>query len=449
MPSAEFLMQDNFCVLPWQHLTLQDDGTTQLCCQSTQVEDIDGKPLSLYEQSIAEIWNGGFMRAIRGAMVQGVRVRSCTKCWEVEDRGGISRRLEMNGAFFRAGGSIAQLKAEAIRQEFACDSLPVDYQLNMGNACNLKCRTCSSGSSSKIAADPVHLRWEGKTLNKAAAARQDAYGIDDNDAAPSVTRVNRLGRGLPWYKDAAFLLGELLADAQRIRALQIIGGEPLVIRMLAPIVEHLVSRGRPELTTMGLTTNGTRFDAALMERLERFGQISISVSIDGQGPMFDYIRYPGRWSEVLANLERYAALPQVTLSIVPTFHIYNALHFADLLRFCEARNIRPISNPLWTPHQLRAEVLPPRARREAARRLRAFSASSRVPLSAMLANTFAQRLEDQGDAIDQAALDEFMLYTNDLDQGRSLRFRDVCPEVIELMAADGVIWNEALRHAMA
>jgi MoaA/NifB/PqqE/SkfB family radical SAM enzyme len=450
MPSIEFEIQNNFCVLPWQHINLKGDGTVMLCCQGPRVKDEQGKAMTVYEHSIAEIWNSADMRAVRSTMVAGERVAGCRRCWVVEDRGGISRRLQSNGVFFRAGGEIAQLKADAKKADYFCHTLPHDYQMDMGNACNLKCRTCSSGSSSKIASDPVHRRWElfrGTNEHKSdnqIAAEPSSVAANASDAKNST--ADGLRPTAPWFEDTEFLTGALFENVEEVTGVHVIGGEPLVIRHLPTIVRHIAKSGHPERVTLGLTTNGTMFDETLIEPMARFGRLSISVSIDGIGDYFDYIRYPGKWPKIVENLDRYASMPNVALSILPTVHIYNALHFADLLRFCDARGVPAIFNPLVTPTYLAASVLPPAVRRVAIERLRQYAAS--VDQSRRIfAESLAQELAEKGDGIDRELLRLFMLFTNDLDSTRMLKFKDVCAETVALMAQDGIEWIDETLHA--
>ena len=450
MPSREFEIQNNFCVLPWQHINLKDDGTVMLCCQGPRIKDGQGKAMTVYEHSIEEIWNSADMRAMRSKMVAGERVAGCKQCWVVEDRGGISRRLQSNGMFFRAGGEIAQLKADAKKADYFCHTLPHDYQMDMGTACNLKCRTCDSGSSSKIASDPVHRSWEllrqTIKLKERAQITAELPSVEANASdAQSITAVGERPTA-PWFEDAKFLTGALFENVKEVTGVHVIGGEPLVIRHLPTIVQHIATNGHPERVTLGLTTNGTLFDETLLEPMTRFGNLSISVSIDGLGDYFDYIRYPGKWAKIVENLDRYASMPNVALSILPTFHIYNALHFTDLLRFCDARGVRVIFNPLVSPAYLAASVLPPAVRRVAIERLRKYAASVDQQRR-IFAESLAQELAEKGDGIDRELLRYFMLFTNDLDSTRTLKFKDVCAETVALMAQDGIEWIDETLYA--
>lgn len=439
--------EQSLCVLPWKHLNLKIDGSVQLCCQGPHLKDIDGNPLTVYEHSPSDIWNSADMRATRRAMVSGAKVEGCRKCWEVEERGGSSRRMEANNAFLMEGKSIRQLKSDAETNLFHCHSAPCDYQLDLGNVCNLKCRTCFSQYSSRIAADSVHRRWEGFSFSDGKwsginiAAGHKHFDVEDSPAC------SRFPSKLPWYEDHDFLIGELLDHPEHITGLQIIGGEPLVARQLAPVIHHLASKGVPERVTLNLTTNGTIFDPSLFNIMAGFREFSISVSIDGIGEPFEYIRYPGKWADILKHLDRYAEMSNVKLYVLPTFHIYNALHITDVFRFCDDRKLPLIFNTLGSPRFLAASVLPPKARRAAIDRLRQYAGATRVHAHRQLAETLARELEEKGESIDKELIRQFMLFTNDLDSLRQKRFKDLYGETISLMAEDGIEWTDETLHA--
>lgn len=350
--------EQSFCALPWKRLNLKTDGSVQLCCQGSRLKDTHGNPLTVYEHSLDDIWNSADMRAIRRAMVSGIRVEGCRKCWEIEERGGSSKRMEANDIFLMEGKSIHQLKLAAEKDSFYSPSSPCDYQLDLGNVCNLKCRTCFSQYSSRIAADPIHRRWEGSSFSGGKWAGVNTTTGHKHSDIENYSASDRFPSKLPWYENHDFLIGELLKHPEHISSLQIIGGEPLVARQLAPIIRHLATNGTPERVAINLTTNGTIFDPSLFNIMAGFRNVSLSVSIDGVGEYFEYIRYPGKWPDILEHLVRYAEAGSFKLYVLPTFHIYNALHITDVFRFCDHRKLPLIFNTLWTPRVSRSFCAP-------------------------------------------------------------------------------------------
>jgi Iron-sulfur cluster-binding domain len=159
-----------FCVRLWQHMRLIAGGEARVCCayQGKSVAQ-DGVPVSTDRQSLMEIWNADTMRDLRRDMVAGLRVAGCVECYTVEDRGGISVRLKDNmsweqGALSEPRATFDEMMTLAVENDFHLPKLPAMIEVETGNLCNLKCRTCNSFSSSRIAKDPVQRKWDGFQL---------------------------------------------------------------------------------------------------------------------------------------------------------------------------------------------------------------------------------------------------------------------------------------------
>ena len=81
---------------------------------------------------LEDLWVEPWMQEVREYFRQGKRHPACSKCWNEEDAGRDSKRIRDNRKFdFKEGDGIKTL------------------ELNMGNTCNIKCRTCHPYSSSQ------------------------------------------------------------------------------------------------------------------------------------------------------------------------------------------------------------------------------------------------------------------------------------------------------------
>jgi MoaA/NifB/PqqE/SkfB family radical SAM enzyme len=173
---------------------------------------------------------------------------------------------------------------------------------------------------------------------------------------------------------------------------------------------------------------------------EHFKAFSLALSLDGVGAQNEYIRYPSRWDEVVANLEVLRSIPNIHLSSSTTLMAYNALDLVEVLRFLDAQGISLFVNPLFDPYYLRADVLPPQARRLAAQRLRAYAASDCRPEHQAMVAALAKGLEPERDTVDEQALREFARFTHDLDVARGQNFGATFRELADLIADAGVDW---------
>jgi MoaA/NifB/PqqE/SkfB family radical SAM enzyme len=422
-------MSDTFCVLAWKQLTVWPDGAASVCCPyQGRLTTETGRQQTVYEDSLDAIWNSEEMRGIRRDMLAGKPVTACATCYEQESHGLISIRQSSNEDWKQGwlnpqgetrGGLAAASEAQGHRV-----TAPRFLQLNVGNQCNLKCRMCDGTSSSRIALDPVHRKW--------------------NDA----------GFRLPLYRDnwwqGEAWVREILRHPGELLQLTIVGGEPLIIKELKEILEHLVNAGAAPNITLSVTTNGTTTHSPWLDLAQRFRHFHVYLSIDGFGPTYEYIRYPARWATLVKNLGEFQRLPRTALGTSVTLQAYNVLDIVDLFRFLDGVGMPFCVFNLENPSYLATRVLPPAARRLAAQRLRTYAETHCRPVHRSLVESLAFGLESLGDEWDPQLVRRFMLFTNDLDGSRNQSFGTNFPELRDLFADAGVEWTgETLHHAPA
>jgi len=154
-----------FCSYPFQSLNIMPTGTIKPCCAFNDLLREDGRPLSIYEHTLDDIWNSKALRDLRRDFVEGREVKNCDGCFELERQGLESTRTHRqrwlnHGFCHETARTVEQIKAEFVESDFVAHRQPECLDLDVGNTCNLKCRMCNSTYSSGIAQDPVHSRWQ-------------------------------------------------------------------------------------------------------------------------------------------------------------------------------------------------------------------------------------------------------------------------------------------------
>ena len=200
----------------------------------------------------------------------GGKPKQCKTCWDDEANGKESKRLIYNKM------------VEHVNMEIDYDAevcIPRDLQINIGNVCNLKCRTCSPVCSSKWA---VEYRDRGKDIWK------PDFDTEFNDFENSVF----------WH--------DIDNWSKTVERLEIMGGEPFYSKSFKKLVDALIDNGSSKHISMNLSTNGTIFNSKMMDRMLRnFKRVGINLSIDGIGKHFDYIRHGVPWETVKSNLDSF------------------------------------------------------------------------------------------------------------------------------------------------
>lgn len=374
-----------------------------------------------------DIWDSAQMRTVRSKMVNNLPVEECRYCYRQEAMGTVSPRQSMNGVWAAGWINPSTLTPKDVREatvESGFRATPETMDIVLGSTCNLKCRHCFSDSSSSIAGDAVHSAWAP---------------LSSSPFVPAKEKVD------PWPKRKARMMHSLLRDPDQFKTIALSGGETLIMKETQELMRHLIDSGAAERITLGIYTNATVISDAWFELAAGFKALAISVSIDGVGMTYDYIRYPATWQMVSAGLQRLQSLPNADLCIPMVVQVYNMLNVVEVSRYCEAVGVPLLPYALQEPSHLSSFVMPAPIRREAARRLRAYAEPGKI--------SWRKQLLELADAWDAAQTDEpallyrFMVFSNDLDAARGQDFGSTFPEMLSMLNAAGIEWTTERRFA--
>ena len=82
-----------FCMYPWIHLHAYPTGDAQPCCHA---ELIAGNFGDLKKNTMQEVWSNDKMKQLRTDMLNDVKHKACTRCYEQEESGFFSGRMSAN-----------------------------------------------------------------------------------------------------------------------------------------------------------------------------------------------------------------------------------------------------------------------------------------------------------------------------------------------------------------
>ncbi len=406
-----------FCAHAWTYAFVNTFGQVQPCCEFGFPVWQDDHAMSLRQDALVDIWSSEPMQRMRREMVEGKRVAGCEACYVREDVGAQSMRQTCNAIVGEE--RIARFIEQSVASDFRIAPLPEVVEVVVGNRCNLKCRMCRSSSSSLIAKDRVHSAWNYREI-------------------------------VPVEEESVLELMEerLFRDADHIRRIHFMGGEPFVINEIERSLQMLIDRGVAHRIVLSMNTNGTRTAPRWMQLTELFQELHLTLSIDGVGGIFEYIRFPAKWAELDANLRAFRTMRHVDLDANVTVQSYNVLEIADAFRYLDqagiadwrARTVQDVAH-------LRVTTMPPAARRLAAARLEDYARRDCRPQNRAAVECIIDELRGAGEDFDRDLLHEFMVFTNDLDRSRRQSFRESCPELLRSIEQAGFEWTEETRHA--
>jgi sulfatase maturation enzyme AslB (radical SAM superfamily) len=271
-------MTDTYCAAPFRHICVTEEHELAFrpCCSwdphaRIQTLIVDEDPM-----------NNVQMQDLRQSMLNNEIVEGCWKCRDREDANGRSLRQIFNARF----GRPTDVRLESLEH-------------NLGNLCNLKCRMCYGGASSRWLQDDAKLQRHGFTLQRR-----------------KLRNMNLDLSSLRWIK---FIGGEPTMEEDEIRdSLQLI----------------LEQQGTLSNLFVELNTNATKLlEPDIIQMLMSCKKTLLFCSLDGVGKYNDYQRMYSRWEEVSSVIKQYHAMQndRFRVSVLSAMGILNVSGTKELI----------------------------------------------------------------------------------------------------------------------
>ena len=260
----------NFCSAPWMHLHVINDGRAFPCCM-TPLED-ENSFGNVKEQSLIEVLNSDNAKKMRRDMLSDKPLpKSCERCYGRESHGLTSQRQGMNDNWF----SKVKHNVERTNIDGSIDELNLRYwDFRFSNYCNLSCRTCGPLFSSAWSTDYPKLHIDDQ---KVGVIHLDKADIFWRDIEKNITNMEEI---------------------------MFAGGEPMMMNEHWKMIE-LFEKYEHYNVELKYSTNATllhRGKKNILDIWKKFRHVHLSLSIDGVGDSFNYIRNGGNWDQVEKNL---------------------------------------------------------------------------------------------------------------------------------------------------
>jgi len=357
------------CYAPWHALSIRFNGDVVPDCVYT------GRHGNLLSQTLPEILADAGLGKTRSSILQGVLPSNCDQCTKKEQAAGHSRRI-----FFQT-----TLNPMLGNYDYSQEVNDIYFlEFNMSNICNLKCRMCSG-------------------VNSTAWIKEDLKLANNPKFYRPIDNIEFGYRNLP-----STIIDNLFEYPKYFKNLQYVnikGGEPYMEPANKQIMRKLISLGLAKNITLDISTNGTIIDHEFDELALQFKETKWHVSIEGVGPMYQYIRGGENFlfEQMVENVKTFKKFSQVLFA--GTVMTYNVNHLNDIREWFATLN-EPnfelhLSNTVTTPAYLNPCILP-------------------QDLLNGTGYNHDPNLADQ--------LESFIEYTNELDKLRGTNILDVCPE---------------------
>jgi organic radical activating enzyme len=326
-----------FCVLPWIHLATRPNGDARLCCgsnasQATKgildaglVRKENGEVANFGKDTLQQAFNNVYMRDVRKTMLEGKIPSSCTKCFEEEQNGILSKRIWEMYEWDKDGIDFKQLIADT-KEDGEVPTAIRYFDIRLGHTCNLKCVMCTPHDSSKWVQDHKKIIpiTKSETVLQQIAWDQSTF---DNT----------------WYEKSEFW-EEVFEQIPNIQQMYFAGGEPLMIKEHHKFLEEIIKRGYEKQITLRYNSNGIFVDDYIIDMWSKFKKVKFAFSIDAVAEKNHYIRYPAEWDIIVKNLHKLDNTPDnIHIGIACAVQIFNIKHLVDFAKWKIQQNFKKIN----------------------------------------------------------------------------------------------------------
>lgn len=303
-----------YCTAPWHGVTIREDGRVRTCCIGETTVDLNTDPVDLIGAS------DGLQR-IKKAMLNGEPdKKNCWRCMEQEKRAGV-----------------ASLRSYYLKYYPLVDynqTVPSVIDIRWNNTCNLGCVYCNANSSSTWA---------------------DRLGAKNS-------------RPVKDYQDD--LLKWILDRVDHVKEIQLVGGEPMLIKQNYTLLKHL-----PKDCKISIITN-LSYDLKNLPCLENLlerpaSNILWNVSAENVNEKFEYIRSGADWNVFSDNLEFLTQKFPESVTVLMVYNMLSAFDFPETVtKFMDIGVKKFVVNPLFDNPGVDIFLMPPEIQQSAAEKLR-------------------------------------------------------------------------------
>ena len=324
-------MSKTFCVMPFCHVNIKQEGKVSACWRyPDKIGDYTA-------QTVQEIWNGKEIKELRRQLLNNERPVGCRSCWDMEDSGVRSTRLQTAVDYQNI------MDIEKARQTTTDDfSMPLtglkSIELRFDNICNLMCRHCSPDYSSKW---EVTVKKNTRLRNK--MIQFGTFRKSDTHVNLNQTIIDEIGHTI----------------SPNLVELMLAGGEPLYherhydfIKSMIPYASKIKLSYNSNLTTLDYKGN------SILDLWKQFKKVDLRVSIDGDPNCYHYVRAHSGLSTIEENIKLAQREPNIRISATCTTSLLNITRIVSIVEYFLSLGTYFHASLVQYPRALNPKLLP-------------------------------------------------------------------------------------------
>ena len=278
---------------PWTHTYLSPQTERRMCCASRE-------PAQNFEQyidtaagtgryipiTLDEHWNSDHMKSVRKRMIAGETLPECDVCNNKLLNTDVYRSY-----FWELFGHKYEEAMQATAPDGSTTMKPVSWDYRFSNLCNFKCRMCG---------DMLSSSWE---------TEQKRHDMVDWSNPKNNWMRAEIKREITQFQDTQIEAEFAQAvEEHRVEEIYWVGGEPLMYEQHWRYMKRIIELGDGPQLYARYNTNLSRVDyngcSLYRDLLGNIRDWQICASIDGTGPIGEYIRTGLDYSAWLVNFKQ-------------------------------------------------------------------------------------------------------------------------------------------------
>jgi hypothetical protein len=141
------------------------------------------------------------------------------------------------------------------------------------------------------------------------------------------------------------------------KRISLLGGEPFFDPKTFEILEKLFEYNNTDCFVSLVTNGSIILKQSQLDLLSKFTDLNICISIDGIGPVFEYMRWPAKWNILCDNIKKFQQITN-NISISYTISSLNVLYYQQTIDWFNTQKLRYNHNIISSPTWLSLDTMP-------------------------------------------------------------------------------------------
>jgi len=288
-------MSKYFCIQPFYTMEYNIDNTKTPCCL---LKDNPSPDIEKIQQDL----------------LNDIATPACQACWDLEDQGLESDRILQNRNFdYQSNRDIKLIEQDCHEGKNSLQSV----KIWTSRKCNGACVVC----------DPYFSTTWGSLKQ-----------VSIENKTKSMDELNNI-------------------DWANLKQISLIGGEPLYEPRNFNILQKLIDYNNTNCFVTMVTNGSVKLKESQINILSQLTNLNFCLSIDGIGPVHEYLRWPLKWNQLEKNIELYRSL-NIDLCASYTISNMNIMYYNETVKWFKDNDIRYNHNIVHKPAWFNVNSLP-------------------------------------------------------------------------------------------